>query len=59
MRFVTDDGDDAKERVAEIMIIIHSGIGWCNWVLFKTNPNKLELAHDTSFGAGSIYTMKE
>jgi len=59
MRFVTDDGDDAKERVAEIMSIVHSGIGWCNWVLFKTNPKKLELAHDTSFGAGSIYTMKE
>jgi len=55
-RFVAvDEADD--ERIQEALQLIHSNMGWVNWVLFKTNSKKLELASENSFGSGSMYEM--
>jgi len=56
-RFVRADDDDEEERIQEILQLIHSDMGWINWVVFKTNSHKLELASENSFGSGSMYEM--
>jgi len=56
-RFVRGDGDDEEERIQEILQLLHSDLSWVNWVLFKTNAKRLELASEDSFGGGSMYEM--
>ena len=32
-RFVRADDDDEEERIQEILQLIHSDMGWINWVV--------------------------
>merc|ERR550532_1164191 len=47
------------DRIGEILGILREDMGWVNWVLFKATQKKLVLAHESSFGAGTIFALRQ
>jgi len=48
-----------KDRIQEILSLLHEDMGWVNWVLFKATQKKLKLYKEDSFGAGTIFALRQ